>query len=224
MQQKSVTWDKDEAKSVFEQRNQVELLWIYALAVRPRTGTGAAQNYYSVTGKVQSKAKELGVDFPDDGELKQAFESLIRSDMLGPEGDVNSFIVGDKPEYIKLTRVGKNIINEVHSRESINRILKAELGVDFNEAEEWWPEEYDDDNAEVIMYTKSPRPDDDSGSYELEITAEFDCECCGADIEHEYSAEWPGEAYAQYAETDCPGCGTEWRHLKGQVYRRPKPV
>lgn len=57
--------------------------------------------------------------------------------------------------------------------------------------------------------TERVSADHGSGSSELEITTEFDCECCGADIERECSAEWPGEAYAQHVETDCPGCRTD---------------
>jgi hypothetical protein len=221
-----VTWDTGRAEETFRQRTCVQLLWIYALATRPRTGTGAAANYFSRTGKVKSKAKELGIEPPQDDQIRRAFEELKRVDMVGPNEKRGPFFRDDKPEYIKLTRVGKNVINEVHSREEIRRILEQEIGVEIDEDPEWWPEEYDEENAEVVMYATSPRPDDDSESFEVDVVARFSCDRCGGEIEHEYSTTYPGGAYGEYVEVECPNsdCGMEWKHLRGSVYDEIEPV
>lgn len=216
-----MTWSEEAARRTFERLDHVQLLWIYALSTRPRAGTGKARNYHSVTGKVKSKAKDLGVDQPDDDEIRRAFKSLTNSRILGPEGRSDTFILGDKKEYVKTTRVGKNIINEIHGRESIRQELEAELGVDTGE-EEWWPDEYDPEDAGVRMTTTTPRPDDDADSYDIDVTAEFDCARCGEEISHRYTVTYPDEAYAAKISVDCDGCGTTWRHWKGNVYDDPE--
>ena len=220
-----MSWDEESARRTFERRSRVELLWIRALAERPSTGPGKARNFHSVTGKVRSIAKQLDVEEPAGDEVKRAFDGLRNATIRGPEGNYNSFILGDKEDYVKLTRVGKNIVNEVHSRETICRVLEEEIGVEFEEGERWWPEKYDESAAEIIVYTTSDRPEDDSGSYQLEATAEFYCEQCGANIEHKYPVLYPDEAWSDHVAVECPNddCDITWRHMKGNVYDRPEP-
>ena len=212
---KHVTWDKSAVLRARERLERGGTLWLLVLCSRRSVGTGMADNMHHYFGTIKSYAKEQDINPPDDPEINQGFQNLVNKRVENTEGSRNSVIVGDKPDYVKLTTLGQDLLKTIGNNDEIRSAVKQSIGIELDQPpESWWPQTYDWDNAKIHFETTSKRPPDDADEFEIEAVAEFSCPRCNAEIKHSYTVQFWTETYTQL-------CTLENQHiLEGN--RRPK--
>lgn len=223
-----VAWDNDAVREIVSQLGRVPSLWLLAMSKVPRVGTGRARNYHVFPGKIKSVAKDLGADVPDDAEIRQAFQRLTRSTLETPDGRSDTIILGDKPDYVKLTDHGITLLAIIDNSCELKQFVKKTAGGQLEDDQEadWWPEfggEVPED-APVQFRAVSDPPPEGTDRYTLDVVARFLCPepSCRERLKHEYSIMYPDEAYTKDVSVECPECGQAWKHKAGYPY--PGPV
>jgi hypothetical protein len=220
--------DQGTAEAIFESLGQEASLWLLVLAEKGDVGTEAAASYNTYTGAVKSYAKGGEIDL-DYGEIRRGFRRLRRVKVELPDGASNTIIIDDdRQDYIKLTNVGYTLQTQLQTRPEVRENLRQKLGMDTDDEEEkeirqLWPSEIDQEAREIEMYVPSGVPEDTSESFELEVSAEFECNCewCDNTVRHSYTFVYPDEAWSKTVQTECGECSTKWKHEPGNVYNSP---
>lgn len=199
-------------------------LWLLVLSNRRTVGTGMADSKQHYFGTIKSYSKRHDIDVPDDPEINQGFRNLVRKQLESSDGVRNSVVVGDKPDYVKLTTLGKDLLKSI-TDDRLRNSVKRSIGIETDELPDpWWPEQHNWENAEIVFETTSDRPPEDMDEFEIEVTATFSCPRCGTDIEHSYDMYYPVDAYSDQVEVSCSQCEQTYEHYRGNPYQAPEAV
>jgi len=243
-----VVWNRSSVREeLVGELNDAEILWLLVMAEdhknydelrvvnrRYLVGSNKTTNKELVESKIESYAKELGVEVDRD-ELDRAYRSLDRRSFTA--GGIEDTILdkdksGDN-NILRLTTFGDDLVHHtIMQNEGVIQDLKDSLSGERQEEEEenvdsWFPPKtgYDPESStdpEVHMEINSERPEDLDGPFEREVTAEFLCQDprCSETITHSYMVEFWSEAYDDVS-VRCD-CGSKNKHLRGDPYRSPK--
>lgn len=220
-----MSWDNDRVLEIVEGLGQDAALWLLALSNVRGVGTGRARNYHVFPGKIKSTAKELGIDIPQEDQIRDGFDRLRRVTFATPDGRRDTVILGDKPDYVKLTDHGLTLVKLIDSKPQLQEGVKEILGAVVEEDAEtgWWP---DDMPSDAPIQLKATSPETQERPCELETVAEFPCphSDCNNDISHSYRFVYPNEAWTKDVEVTCPRCDQCWKHTVGNPWDNPEPV
>lgn len=219
-------WTEDEVKSIIEHLDSMALLWLLIMhrgngSTGVHVGTGKAKNAVKLYSKVQAYAKTHGMSpLPNEKEIKQGYERLLRVPIHHPDFGTATVIQGDKIDYLKLTKVGQRLVTRIHTEPELKEFAKSEAGLNINAVPQpKWPDEYDEESA-TITFTPTESVSELDQPFQLPTRAEFDCPTCSKSLTNEYTFEYPTEAWSEYAEKTCGDCGTQLRHKVGDPYAR----
>lgn len=218
-------WENDRVLEIVEGLGQDAALWLLALSDVRGVGTGRARNYHVFPGKIKSTAKELGIDVPQEDKIRDGFDRLKRVKFATSDGRTDTVILGDKPDYVKLTDHGLTLVKLIDSKPDLQQDVKEFLGAVVEQEEEdgWWPDDIPS-GAPVQLTAISAETQD--WPCELETVAEFSCphSDCDEDVNHAYKFVYPNEAWTKDMEVKCPGCEQGWKHAAGDPWDEPEPV
>lgn len=220
--------DQGTAEAIFEHLGREASFWLLVLAEKGDVGKGPAGNYYDFVGGIKSYAREGGIDLDDD-EIRRGFKRLKRVEVELPTGASGTVMPNDdRQDYIKLTNVGYTLQTQIQTRPEIRKSLRQKLGMEAEDDEDdgqLWPPEIDREDREIKMYVTSDLPEDTSESFELEVTAKFECgrDWCDNTVEHTYTFVYPDEAWSKMVQTECSACSTKWKYKPGYVYEHESP-
>jgi DNA-directed RNA polymerase subunit M/transcription elongation factor TFIIS len=183
-----------------------------------------ARNYSTFPGKIKSYAKGNEIEIPEENDIRAGYKRLRRAEITHPEEGRDTVIVGDKLDYIKLTDHGLTLVTQIDSSEELEKDVKRQIGVETDEQEDWWPHDYDSDDASVSLKAISDRPADNAEEYEIEAVAEFTCPRCRSTVTHSYTFKEPDDTWSKKVSTTCLECDIEWEHIAGNPYTEPRPI
>jgi predicted nucleic acid-binding Zn ribbon protein len=219
-----VPWSDEQIRSIIQHFDSEALLWLLIMhrgdgSTGVHVGPQKARNAVKLYSKVQAYARSHGMDPPpDEKQIKQGYKRLLRVSINHPDLGKASAIKGDKIDYLKLTGVGQRLVTRIHTESNLKELAKSEAGLDVDaEPEPKWPEEYDRDDATVVMVPTEVVSDRDV-PFQLPTHAEFECPICFESVAHEYVFEYPTQAWSDNVETECEACGSQLRHLMGHPY------
>lgn len=222
----AVDSDQGTAEAIYENLGREASFWLLVLAEKGNVGTGAAANYSTYPGAIKSYAKKGGITLDDD-EIRRGFKRLKRVEVELQTGASDIIVVDDdRQDYIKLTNVGYTLQTELQTRPEVRKNLRQKLGMETGEEVEdlqLWPPELNEEAGEITIYATSDLPDDTSDSFEVEVTAKFECDCdwCENTVEHSYKFVHPDESWSKTVQTECSDCSTKWEHKAGDIFNSP---
>jgi len=217
-----VPWDQEDIKRILDKLDPIPILWLLIMSRENgqgvHIGTEKARNAVKLYSKVRAYAKNNGWDPPpDEKQVKQGYSKLNRVPIFHPDLGRKTVIKGDKPDYLKLTSVGKRLVTRIHAESDIKDHAKeiAELDVDTSDPD--WPIDFDDPTVDLEPLCEYP---EDQETYTLETRARFECPKCRESVCHTYSFEYPTEAWSKDVTTECGNCNMEWSHKAGNPHSK----
>ncbi|WP_147299478.1 hypothetical protein [Haloferax sp. Atlit-6N] len=220
-----MSWDNDEVMKIVERLGKEAALWLLAMSRVRGVGTNRARNYTVFPGKIKSISKELGLDPIQEDRIKDGFDRLKRIQFESHGGGFDTVILGDKPEYVKLTDHGLTLVTLIDSDEELQQQVREFIGAETDEEDAWWPRNYDKESAEIMLKAVSEEPEDYSNISTIEVVAKFDCSVCNETIESDpYELEYYDQAWSKTNVTTCSCCGMKFEYSAGHPFGEITPL
>lgn len=224
-----MAWDEE---SVLKAADTVEFegsLWILHLAGNTEVGIGKTSDYHTQEGSVRSYAKDQGLEDPGVQKVRIGYQNLCRKSVTDAMGNSGSILRQDKPDIVRLTSLGKDLMRTINSDRRIENSVKQSIGVETDAPPEpWWPGNGPQDSFEVFLHTYADRSVLDESHATIEAQAEFECTCCGETVESNFELTLEDgimvEAWGRKIQTQCENCMVEFQYSAANPHEKPDPV
>lgn len=224
-----MTWDESSVVSAAKTVGREGSVWILYLAGNRMVGVGKTSDFHTLAGSVEARAKDLGFDDFDKGQVRDGYDNISTKVVRDASGNSDTINNKDKPNIVRLSTLGKKLMAKVDNNDEIDFVIKEEIDADVDiPTKPWWPVgECSPDNA---VYIRTDEDKEVLGVDEshIHVTASFDCLRCSDPVKHDYEVKLedgiPVNGWSRFVEVQCTNCGQVWEHLCGNPHQQPSPI
>lgn len=222
-----VSWDKDSVLAVTDTVGFGGTLWLLYLAGNTDVGIGKTSDFHTQKSSVRSYAKDQNLNDPGVPVVKEGYQNLCGKTVVDADENAGTILRQDKPEIVRLTPLGKSLLQTIDSDDRIEICVKEAIGIESEQEDPWWPGKGPLDSSPVKLYTYADRSALDQSEAEIQAHATFPCPYCEEEIENDFQLTLQEgiivDGWGQKVDATCESCGNDFLHSAADPYTRPEP-